>query len=401
MDLRSGRPFTLVRHGLVETYPPLASAEKCDVAVIGAGISGALVADELTRVGLDVVVLDRRDVAHGSTAASTSQLQYEVDTPLRELIGLVGEAHARRAYQIGVEAVERVQELASEFSDPSHFRRVPSLYFASTKRDAAWLPEEAELRRKAGIAVELWDAGAVAERFPFRASSALFSEQAGQVDAYLLTHRLLHRCVTRGARVYDRTNLRDVVRKGRGMTLVTDRGFEVQARHLVFCTGYESVEWIPNEETGRLRSTYAAVGEPVDDFPGWHRRCLVWETARPYHYFRTTDDNRPLIGGLDQRFESAVKRDARIATKTRRLEHKFRSLFPAIEYETAYAWAGTFGETKDGLAYLGEPTSFPGAFFVLGYGGNGITWSITAAGLARDWVLRKKNKDAEIFRFGR
>ncbi|MEO8376895.1 MAG: FAD-binding oxidoreductase, partial [Candidatus Sumerlaeota bacterium] len=175
----------------------------------------------------------------------------------------------------------------------------------------------------------------------------------------------------------------------------------VRARHVIFCTGYESARFIPNENTGRLLSTYAIASEPFANFEGWHERCLIWETGTPYYYLRTTADNRVLIGGLDEDFVSAEKRDSLIARKAGVLQRRFGHYFPEYDFEIMTAWAGTFGSTRDGLGYLGEAPTFPGAFFVLGYGGNGITYSMIAAQLASDWLARRKNPDAEIFRFRR
>ena len=80
---------------------------------------------------------------------------------------------------------------------------------------------------------------------------------------------------------------------------------------------------------------------------------------------------------------------------------KFARLFPEMPLEVAYAWAGTFGETKDGLAYIGVHRRFPHTFFALGYGGNGITFSVIAAEIIRDQFLGRANGDARLFRFGR
>jgi len=44
MDLRSGHPYWLLKNGLLASYPALKRNETCDVAVIGGGITGALVA---------------------------------------------------------------------------------------------------------------------------------------------------------------------------------------------------------------------------------------------------------------------------------------------------------------------------------------------------------------------
>ena len=48
------------------------------------------------------------------------------------------------------------------------------------------------------------------------------------------------------------------------------------------------------------------------------------------------------------------------------------------------AWAGTFGETKDWLAYVGLNSEWPNAYFALGYGVKGATMSVVAAGLIAD-----------------
>ena len=50
-----------MKSGLVATYPPLNRAERCDVAVIGAGVTGALAALRLADAGCDVVVVDAHE----------------------------------------------------------------------------------------------------------------------------------------------------------------------------------------------------------------------------------------------------------------------------------------------------------------------------------------------------
>jgi len=57
MDLESGRPFWSVRNGLIRSYPRLQSRIAADVLIVGAGITGALIADELTRAGFQAAML--------------------------------------------------------------------------------------------------------------------------------------------------------------------------------------------------------------------------------------------------------------------------------------------------------------------------------------------------------
>jgi len=61
MDLKTGYPFGLLKNGLLTTYPRLQQNLNCEVAIIGGGITGALVAYYLIQEGIDTVLLDERD----------------------------------------------------------------------------------------------------------------------------------------------------------------------------------------------------------------------------------------------------------------------------------------------------------------------------------------------------
>jgi glycine/D-amino acid oxidase-like deaminating enzyme len=63
--------------------------------------------------------------------------------------------------------------------------------------------------------------------------------------------------------------------------------------------------------------------------------------------------------------------------------------------------AGTFGETKGGLACIGEIWQMPRGYFALGFGGNGITFSVIAAEIIRDSLSRRPTPHAHLFRFDR
>jgi glycine/D-amino acid oxidase-like deaminating enzyme len=154
VDLRSGQPFWPLKSGLLGSYPKLTENLVVDVAVLGAGVTGALCAHRLAQAGLSVTVLDTRDVARGSTSASTALLQYTHLTDLAEIIGL---EDAERAYRLCRDAIHQLAALTQELGDPCGFERKPSLYFASSDADAPRLEAEYEARCRAGFQLELWD----------------------------------------------------------------------------------------------------------------------------------------------------------------------------------------------------------------------------------------------------
>lgn len=400
MDLRSGHAFWPIQNGLLRSYPPLHEDAQCDVIVLGGGITGALMAWHLAEAGIDTLLLEGRDIAMGSTAASTALLQYEVDTHLVDLIDMVGKAAAERSYLLCLEAIAKLEALAQRLPGDCGFARKSSFYFASRQRDARALQREYDARRAIGIQVEHLSADEIGAQMSFRAPAALLSAVAAQVDPYRLTHMLLADAARMGTRIHDRTTALGYQREGDGVRVQTDRGASVVARRIVFATGYESQQYL-KQEVARLRSTYALVSEPMENFTGWgYDQCLLWETARPYFYARTTPDGRILMGGEDGAGGRTHAR-RRLQRIEARLARRFAKLFPDIPLEVAYTWGGTFAETEDGLAYIGATPDFPNGYFALGFGGNGITYSLIAAEIIRDAILGRPNPDGAIFAFGR
>lgn len=128
---------------------------------------------------------------------------------------------------------------------------------------------------------------------------------------------------------------------------------------------------------------------------------MMWEAKEPYLYLRITGDNRLLAGGEDESFHSPLLREANIAAKVKIIESKVRKLLPSVQWETEFAWSGTFGSTKDGLAYIGSSNEYATCFFALGFGGNGTTFSSIATDLIWDMARGAITEAANLFRFKR
>jgi glycine/D-amino acid oxidase-like deaminating enzyme len=402
MDVRTESPFWLMKSGLLEVYPSLHRDLQTDYAIIGGGITGALMAWYLAKAGVNCAVFDRRHIGMGSTCASTSLLQYEIDTPLFELVEKVGKKNAVRSYQLCIEAINKLEKIAQDLNLTKDFQRKSSFYYASRKKDVPdQIEKEYKIRRENGIEVELWNRKDIAENFPFRSEAAIFSpKDAAQTDAYQLTHALFQDAIKSGAKVFDKTEIKEIRHEKRNISLQTADGFTIKAKKLIIACGYESVNYLPVTLV-RLHSTYALASEPLPDDKIWYKNCLIWETARPYLYMRTTSDNRIIVGGKDETFYSPRKRDKLLKRKTGEIVDSFARKFPEIELYPDYSWAGTFGETEDGLPYIGKIKQLPNTIFALGFGGNGITFSQIAAKIVRDEAVGKSNKDAKIFTFER
>jgi glycine/D-amino acid oxidase-like deaminating enzyme len=400
MELHAGAPFWLVRNGMGTLYPPLDSDQSCDVIVIGAGITGALVADALTEEGVDVVVLDRREPGVGSTAASTALLLYETDLELAPLIDAVGEADAVRSWALGRDAIQELTRLAAGLDVDCQFSPATSLYLASRSRHAKRLRKEAALRAKLGFPADFLDGDEMEAEYGCDSHGAIRASGAGKIDALRFTQRLLARAVGRGARVYGRTMAAGYDLTADGVSLRTGGGQVLTARRVVFATGYEAPELFPDKLV-TLHSTFALATERMARIPPLLRDTVVWESARPYTYLRSAPDGQVLIGGNDAPYKNEALRDRALPGRVQSLEERLRTLLRDDTLERAFAWGGTFGETRDALPYIGTLPRYPLGFFALGYGGNGITFSLIAAQIIRDLYLGRENPDQHIFRVDR
>jgi hypothetical protein len=76
-------------------------------------------------------------------------------------------------------------------------------------------------------------------------------------------------------------------------------------KKILYC-GFESTEIIKDKFV-KLLSTLCHCGERFEDDQSHLNDTLFWNTAEPYMYMRTTDDNRLLIGGEDEDFVDAKK----------------------------------------------------------------------------------------------
>lgn len=400
MDLTTGYPYWLINNGLPVNYPKLLQSTKTDVVIIGGGISGALTAYQLINQGISCIVVDARTVGLGSTCASTSLLQYELDKPLVELINQIGLYSALKAYQLCSEAIDTLESIAKKIKFKK-FKPQKSLFFAAHKKDNALLEKEYTARLRAGFDVQLLNQQQIEHNFGFTASAAILSQKAASTDAYMFTHALLNAGIKKGLQVFDRTAVTKITYKKNGVTLTTENGCTLSTRKIVNASGYEIKEFI-DKKIVTLSSTYALASEKLEPLNAqWKSNTLLWNTADPYLYMRYTEDNRIIIGGRDETYYNPVKRDKLIKTKTNQLKNDFKKLFPDINLIPEFSWTGTFGSTQDALPYIGTYTKTPHTYYALGFGGNGITFSLIAAQLICDMIKGIKNEDAQLFSFNR
>jgi len=160
------------------------------IAVIGAGIIGAAVADRLTELGHSVVVIDHAEPGAGTSGACDGYVSVSTKVP-----GVTLELAA---------ASQRLwHDLAQNLGRDIGYAAPGGLMVAETEVPVSALEAQAAALRAAGIAVDLRDrAGLLAlePNFGPRIHAALFCPGEAHVTPYRATQALAARAAERGAR---------------------------------------------------------------------------------------------------------------------------------------------------------------------------------------------------------
>jgi glycine/D-amino acid oxidase-like deaminating enzyme len=396
-DLRTGKTVWEIEPAPRLPVSRLEGPLETDAVVVGAGISGALIAEHLAAEGCGVAIVDRRGPCLGSTAASTALIQFEIDSPLARLTEKIGADRAARAWTRSRNAVEDLVLRAGRLGIQCDLARRTTLYLAGDAMGAGELRREADLRRAIGLPSRFIDRESLLRRVGIDRAGAILSEGNAEADPVKLAAGFLRRALRLGARLFCPVNVVRARSLPSGVEIHTADDVRLRCRALVYATGYEplvSLASVPHD----IHSTWAIATKPQPERL-WPDRDLIWEASEPYLYLRTTSDGRVLAGGEDEPFESDDARDGLIPLKSTRIEAKLAELMPSLSTAAELRWAGCFGTTETGLPRIGEIPGMPGCYAALDYGGNGMTFSLIAAQIIRRAIRGALDPDADLFAF--
>ncbi len=368
---------------------------KADVVVVGTGISGALVADALLNAGYSVLALDRRAPIAGSTPASTALLQSELDTPLLELERKIGKSEAARVWWRSADAVQALRNRIEDLKIDCDYRPRSTLYLPGNVLGVDELKRECRARQKLGLRSTFIGRELLCKLGGVKKAGAILTQGNGEADPVKLVTGLWRNYLRNGGRMVANVEVTGVEQTRNQVRLETREGKFIRARHVVFCTGYELMKFA-QPKGYKIISTWALATKPQPKNL-WPSESLIWEAADPYLYLRTTIDGRIIVGGEDEPFSDDAKRDKLIPSKISAIVRKAKKLFPSIDFEPDFAWAGSFGESPTSLPAVGPIHGLSRCHAVLGFGGNGITFSMLAAQLVSRHIQGLKDPDAHLF----
>lgn len=404
-ELRSEQPLWLrQKTRQKQRYRSFNGHRTTTVAIVGGGMTGALVAHAFGAAGIETTLLEGGLAGRGSTAASSALLLQEPDLELTELTRRYGESASRRIWQISRDSVQGLVGLLKRLKIACALERGDAVYYAVEAAAAETLRAEFELRRRFGFDNEWVGPGALRRATGITGHGAIRSVGNAQFDPYRACLGVLRHAAAAGAQVFEQSRVRRIVTKPDRVRLYTAGG-TLECDQVIIATGYATPEFRPLTGRFRMYRTYVLGTEPIR---AAERRelglsnVMLWDTKRPYHYARWAPGHRLLLGGGDQRISPGSRRTPPLMPAIHDLRAHFETRLPALSsIATESSWEGVFATTPDTLPYIGPHRRYPRHLFALGYGGNGMTFSFLAAKLLIERWQGAVSSDHALFDFSR
>jgi glycine/D-amino acid oxidase-like deaminating enzyme len=188
---------------------------------------------------------------------------------------------------------------------------------------------------------------------------------------------------------------------GRDGVEVLAQGLTVRARKAIVTTGSATPEFKPLRRHFTPRERYMVLTEPV---PAAIRKQILphdvtlRDSLAPPHRVRWTSDHRLLIAGADQDESPARTKPALLIQRTGQLMYELLTTYPAISgLRPDFGWEAPYGETADGLMYIGPHRNYPHHLFALGGSSDSVTGAFLAARILARAAADAPAKSDEVF----
>jgi glycine/D-amino acid oxidase-like deaminating enzyme/nitrite reductase/ring-hydroxylating ferredoxin subunit len=372
------------------SHPPLSADRACEVAVIGAGIVGLSAALELSRAGLDVVLLEARRVGSGASGYTTGKISSLNGLIYAELEGSFG-AHVAAAYGAANEAgLAAIAANAERYGIECDLRRKPNFTYTESPRGRRQIAAEAEAARRAGLAAELVDE---LEELPFPVAAAVRFDDQAEFHGLRYLHGLAGAAAGHGCAIHEGSRVVSVS-QGEPCRVVTESGATLSADRVVLATHLPILDrglYFARTHPERSYALLASLRGPVP-------QGMYLSDESPAHSLRavpTAAGERLLIGGESHKTGQGDPRERYAA-----LEAWARARFELVAIE--HRWATHDHLPHDRLPFVGPLWPFGERLLtVTGLQKWGLAMGASAGAIVADLARGEENEWAPVFDPGR
>ena len=304
-----------------------------------------------------------------------------------------------QSYKLGLVALDEIEEFVNRYGNNCGFKRVDSFLYTEKDLEKKEIKQEYDLRKESGFQVELIDEEN--NPFSFDVKAGLLSKKGGATfDPYKFTEDLIKVSIEDGLRVYENTEAVNIKYDEDGVTVETVYGYKVKSKIIIVATGYNT-ELFTKRAFGTKTTTFNIATRPIENIEEIYKNTVIRDNKDPYHYLRTTTDNRIIIGGEDINFIPDISNEKLCVKSYDKLEQKLKDMFQNLNIDIEYRYCGAFASTPDNLGFIGKDPKNSKLWYCLGYGANGILFAILGGMMLSKLYLGEVDKNLNLFRVNR
>ena len=349
-------------------------------------MAGCAIAYTCASAGLRTVLLEGNRIAQGSSGRGSGMLLPDPGPWFRDVVAAHGLRAARRAFKAWRNGAREAASLIRRLEIRCALEPL-DLILAADRDDEKTLRREYEARVEAGFEITWLTGRQVRKLTNLDAPAAIRMRDAFSLDPYRASIGLLTAAAKRRAKVFERTTVTKVTFGKKDVEISVDGG-TLRASTVVIATGAATTLFKPLRRHFKTREAYMALTEPL---PAAMRRqfgdpsLAIRDRRVPPRRLRWTPDDRLISSGADQPATPARTREAVVVQRTGQLMYELLTMYPVISgLRPEYGWEASYGETADGLMYIGPHRNYPRHLFALG----GTPHSATGAFLSARILLR-------------
>jgi glycine/D-amino acid oxidase-like deaminating enzyme len=384
-------------------FPRLRGEHACNVVIVGGGLTGCATAYACAAAGLKPLVVEADRVGLGGAGRSAGLLLPDPGPSFRDVAQAHGLRAARRAFEAWARGASDGAALLKRLNVPGGVMPVSNLLVGFRGDDKMLKREQAALD-EAGIQVRSLSDRQARQATSLETIGALRLRDGFAVDPYRACVALINAASRRGATAFERSPVTKVTFTRRSVQ-VTTADAVIKASTIIVATGVATAEFKQLRRHFKRREAYLVMTEVV---PAAMRKALgsrtatIRDTRTPRHRIRWTADQRLIVSGADQDATPAKMRNAVLVQRTGQLMYELLTMYPAISgLQPQYGWELPYGETADGLMYIGPHRNYPHHLFALGGGGDSISGAFVAARILTRAARGDVDKADEVFSWTR
>jgi glycine/D-amino acid oxidase-like deaminating enzyme len=275
---------------------------------------------------------------------------------------------------------------------------------AADANDQKILRREYEAQVAAGLDVTALTLKQIETVANLDAPAAMRMRDAFSLDPYRAGVGIATAAARHRAQIFERSPVTKVRAAPKHVEIVVAGG-TLRARTVIIATGTATALFKPLRRHFKPRDTFFVLTEPL---PASMRRQLgdpavaIRDTRVPPRRLRWTPDDCLILSGGDQPETPARARDAVIVQRTGHLMYGLLTMYPVISgLRPEYGWGASYGETADGLMYIGAHRNFPRHLFALGSSPHSVTGAFLSARILLRALQARPEKGDEVFAWAR